>query len=289
MELFTPYVSVFGSLVIPDTIDTEPNAGIQQLVGRAAGNRYVLARGLAVREPRVQITCLDLRHLSATGMSLADGMTLTMASKIQFQKRAFGGTFDAGGHITLVATRGKLIPESVSATQDAQEPAQLALTFFPLYDGNNEPVQVVSQALQGTPGISAMYRLGPVLVNGSPLPGVQSTRVQFGINFQPVRSDGETVARNGRLGDLDPSINIEVKNLAVVQSLTGFNLVGANVVVYFQKVGVGYGVAEHVAITCNGTLELGNIAARRADDVQPGLIARPIGGLGLNTATVIAI
>jgi hypothetical protein len=289
MQLYTPFPSVFGDLVIPDTIDTEPNAGIQQLVGRSAGSRHVLARGIAVREPRIGITCLDLRHLGASGLSIVDGLTLTTPSKIQFQKRAFGGTFDTAGHVTLVATRGKLIPEGISATQDAAEPAQLTLTFHPLFDGTNDPLQVVTQALQGTPDVPAMYRLGPVLVNGTQLTGVQSVRVQFGINFQPVRSDGEIVARNGRLGDLDPSLTIEVKNLAILQELLGVGAVPATVVVFFQKVGADYAAAVHTAIGCSGTLEVGTIAARRGDDVQPGLIARPVGPLTLNTATAITV
>src|SRR3990167_8062667 len=65
-----------------------------------------------------------------TGVSPTVGLAVSTLAKIQFQARADGGAFQSGSnHVTMSSTKGMLIPESIQAQQDDQNPALIQLKF----------------------------------------------------------------------------------------------------------------------------------------------------------------
>lgn len=285
IELFSPYVCTFGSIVISDVINVDPNPQVNQIMGRAAGSLDVGVRGLANLDPRVGVTCLDLSKLA--DISGVNGVEITTASKIQYQKRGPGGQFESSGHRLLTAQKGFLLPESIQASQDQGEGAQMQLMFYPLWDGNNAIVAVSTGSLTGTPSVT-LFKLGPCVLSGTTMLSVQSARVQFGLNFKTTRGSGEQYARLGSIYARDPSINVEPKNMTVLDTV-GFGMVtGVTLTQYFRRVNAADNAGNHISVSCTGTLEVGNIAANPDDDPRPGLIAKPTAGtLSISTTANI--
>lgn len=283
-QLFSPYPSVFGSLVIPDTIDTDVAAGVQQMAEKAAGTIDIQMRALSVLEQMVTINCLNLGHLAT--VSPTNGLPISATSKIQYRRREHGGSspFASSNHITLVSAKGALLPESVKAGQDDNNAARLALRFYALWDGstvdgsgNPLPLQVIAQALANSPAIAAMYKLGPTTIAGTVLGANQSATVNFGLGYKPTRGNGETVAREGAIYTRVPEIMVEPKNLDVVKDLTGVGMVQLNgtVTQYFRNTSYGPAASQHASFSLvNPTIELGNISASPDEDPKTGLIIR---------------
>lgn len=283
-QLYSAYPSVFGALTIPDTIDTDVTAGVQQIAERAAGSLHVQARGLASLENMVSVTCLNLGHLGT--ISPVFGLRVGSTSKIQYQRRdrSGGGAFGSSGHLTLVSALGELIPDSIRASQDEQNAAKFSLKFWPLWNGtdvdslgNPLPLQCIVQALAGTPAIAAMYKLGPTVIDGDIVGAVQEATVNFGLAYKVTRGNGESAAREGALYTDDPTINFSAKNTDLMTAITnvGMMKIDGTVTQYFRRVGQAAGASAHASFSLtNPTLELGNIAANINDDPKPGIIVR---------------
>lgn len=291
-ELFSPYASVFGALVIQDTIDTDPNPQVNAIEAMAAGALDRTAQGVANIDPRVSVTCLNLGHLSTVPPSL--GLLIESTSKIQYQKRADGGTFSGSGDVTLVASKGMLIPESISAQQDQAEAALLSFLFYPWWNGtdvdadnNPAPLRYVEQALQSSPAIGAMYKLGPCTIAGTSIGGLQSARVQFGLNYKMTRAAGEDAARVGAIYSRRPTFNIEPKNLTVLNTVKLRQVNSVAVVQYFRKLNVSPLGAFHVSLSATGSLMVGNVAAKPDDDPKPGIVFKPDGTITLSTTATL--
>ena len=300
-QLFSPYPSVFGSMVIPDTIDTSVSTGIQQMAERAAGAIDVQMRALSMIDPTVTVNCLNLGHLGT--VSPQNGLPISGTSKIQYQRRQHGGSSQFAGtnHFVLVSTLGALIPENVKASQDDQNAARLALKFWALWDGttvdgdgNPRPLNVVSQALQGSPAIGAMYKLGPVVIDGTILGANKETTVTFGIGYQTKngRGNGETVARVGAVYTRDPEFSFAPHNLDIVKDVSGMGIVqiSGDVTVYYRNTSYGPAAAQHASFTLTDpTLEVGDLAANPGDDPKPGIIVRATGGQRVVTSLTATI
>lgn len=289
---FSAFPAVFGSVItITDVISSDFNPAISEIADRVGGTLDIGARAMASQEPLVKLGCRNLAHLATVSPTV--GSAISGQTLIQHQKRVDGGGFDSSGHQVLKFFKGFLAPESIESSQDATQPAALMFNFYPLYDGTNTPITIVSQALQGTPSAApTIYRLGPAYVGGSLLEGNKSTKVNFGIDYKVSRANGELVAREGSIYGRLPTINLEPTDLGTVLTLTagGQLRLSGNVVVYFQKEGVGFGTGQHLSVTLvNPTLEIGNIAANVNDDPRPGLIAKATAGGTIAISTTATI
>jgi hypothetical protein len=284
LELFSPYSSQLGSLAIPDTLSTDPQAGVNQILQSAAGSLDVLAQGVSSVDSRFSITCVDLRHLSS--VSILNGLRPTGDSRVQYQLRASGGAFATSGHVTFVFSKCHVIPDSIQAQQDQNTAAALQLMVYPLWDGTNLPVRIIGQSLSGTPAIGAFYRLGPSLANGTYLGGVQSASVQFGLDYKTKRQGGEFFAREGAVYQRRPTINVETLNFSILP--VGFSQVhNVNFTQFFRRDGFAPNDAVHFSVSGNGTLRANNIATQQDDDARPGLTFTPTGQLTISqTATI---
>lgn len=287
LERYSSYPCQFDTLEITDTIDTDLQFGTNVIDEMAGGSLDVLKSAVANAAPTVSINCLNLAHLATISPTL--GLHISAAAcYIQYQRRANGGAFAGSGDLLLKAMQGFLHPVSIQASQNSNQAARLALQFIPEYDGTNPCIDIVSDTLESSPAIAAMFRLAKVTVAGTVVRGNQSTKIDFGIDYQTTHGDGDIFPRVGGIYSRKPKITIESKNLQGFLALTGTTRtqLGGNVVAYFKKEGVANGTGEHVSVTLTTPLAmLTNIAASPTDDPRPAVMFTPTAGSTIAVAT----
>lgn len=290
---FSAWPAVFANaLTCTDVINSDFSPGINEIAEMVGGTLDVGARAVASRDLLVKLTLLHLTHLATVSPTV--GLAVSGQTLIQHQKRADGGAFAGTGHVTLKFMKGFLYPESIEAQQDSNTAARLILNFMGLYDGTNQPMTPLSQALSGTPAAApTLYRLGPTYINDTLVEANRMARVNFGIEVKATRGNGEEVARECSVYSRKPQISIEPTDLeTVIITLTNGTQqrLSGNVVQYFRREGVAFGTAEHIRVTLTRpTAEVGNVAASVGDDPRPGLILKATAGDTIAISTTATI
>lgn len=240
------------------------NAGANKLIVRPGGQIDPAAIGMAFADPRVSLRSADLAVLLALNTNLFWSRGITAAGAVfQFQQRGSGdGVFLAGtNHAKITAASGYLMPTEISASQDDTTPATMDCEFIGLYDGVNLPlVPALASALTGSPAVNDVFYLASVYVAGAQVPGVRSVRLASGIQFDPVRADGDVWARAGSIMTRDQICTVQVRNAAVLTSigLDGLASSGAGIAIYLRRGGHGISRASdassvHLKFAWSGT------------------------------------
>ncbi len=270
---FTGYPAVFSGITISDVQSVSPAPGVQKMVLTPDGSIQPAVAVEIARDPRIGLTCFNLGHLTTIPMRSCLRMSSAL---IQFQARATGGAFAGNGsHVTLVGTIGDLYVESIRAQQDEQSGALLTLQYVPLYDGTNPILACnVGQSLTGTPQIQYTYRLGPTVIDGTQIRGVQSAQFTTGINYSTKRGDGDKFARIGSIQALAETLEIGFDNLELINTIGfGAKAISSGVTQYFIRNDSGPADANHFSITINaGLLEITDASQSGNEDAGPRLM-----------------
>lgn len=281
-SVFSSFPAVFDSLTIPDVIDVRPSTNLQKIIAYAGGSVDPALIAEAYREPSVDLSALNL-GLILTSVSPNTGLKISSASKIQYQLRDDGGTFaGAGTHVNMTTAKGFLHADSIEAKQDDQAGAKLALKYWPLAVGSNPPLVVNKDvSVSGTPGVAALYRLGPVGYEGAVLGGVQSVSVKFGMEYKPFRAGGQVGAFEGFIRKRAPTIEIETTNMAIVAQIgMGIIAIASGLTVGFQFIGSALTAADHVLIGIPaGSYEITDAGVSGEGDAMAKITVTAAGGL----------
>jgi len=221
------------------------NPGIREIIEGADGE--VDARYAAVMEQRPQIgftttslqTALGAAGISGRFIDVTDGATYGEL-EAWFQKLAEGSTRAAGAsHVKMIVNEGMLLPRTLSATQG--QSASLRYDVIATYDGSNEPIAVSTAAVSGTPGVSALWTLGPVVINGAEVNGVVDLQVDFGIQEIVEGADGEVWPRYAAIMSRRPSIIFTTPDVGLFGTLglTGDAQGGTDSLVYLRQIAEG--------------------------------------------------
>lgn len=219
----------------------------------------VLAAGLVERssvieshsDPMVRITSADLTTIIGA-ISPSIGLSCTGGATFRGQTRLQGGVFDtAATHVTYTSQLGWIGINSISASQDDLKGAVCELSYYPLWDGTNNPLVYTGTvaAFAGIdPAFNSQFYLGPVYLGSTQLEGVRSVSINFGMEFRPKRADGDPYARIGAIYIRRPEISINFEKLAnnATVGLFSSNYTGNDIKCYFWK-GSSGGVRTAVA------------------------------------------
>lgn len=254
----------YRSSIYPATLVGGSTITLQQLHGvtvNPGSNKDIIIPGgsidpsavpMVYADPRVSLATYDL--VTALGVSITAGFSITGASLIQYQARTHNATFEGStSHTLLTINKGFAMISGISASQDG--PAECGLTVFPLYDGTNYPLlATTSQSLTSTPTFTSKFGLGPVTVNGTALNGVTAVSIDPGINYVPNRQDGDVFARVGAIYTRMPSISITLTDMASVGTVGSmFNAcLAGTIACYFSKYNgcTGFRVANATTSHC---------------------------------------
>lgn len=241
-----------GSLQLVQIGSVSVRAGTSKEVIIPGGALDAGAIPLNMADPTVTVTSMDFTTI-LTSVSLTAGYDCSAGATFRYQKRADSGTFSGGGsNVTLTSTKGFAILRSISASQDT--PATLDLEYKPLWDQSTLPLVVnnsvdISGASQ--PAFTSVFYLGPMYVNSTQIPGVISTRIDPGVQFEVLRADGEPYAQVGSIVARRPTIQTTIRKAEYMNTIGNiFNVSpGTTVKWYFAKGAHGTAVRTAAAST----------------------------------------
>lgn len=300
-QMWGIYPAIFDSVTVNNLLSADLQSGVQLLSVQPAGSvdKKLIATGRA--EPVASLETYDVATLLANA-PLMTGLAVSSSYKLQCQARSDGGTFaGSGSHLTITGTKGFLMIEEISASQDAEAPAMAKAKFYPLYDGSNAPTNVnTGQDLSGSVAISATHALGPVLFEGQTggLGGVTSVTVTPKLEYTMPRSDGDLVAQVGAITARDPEIKITSLNLSKISalSLDKSVAISSGLTIYLQKINPGgtrvaYGTSQHISISVTaGTYVLTQTSGRSNQNGTFDLLVKPINNaITVSTSAAISI
>lgn len=284
LERYSSYKAIFDSLGIPDVMNVTPSAAINKMVITPGGALDPALIKLVSLDPVISLACCDLGTVLAA-VSPTVGLAISSLAKIQYQQRTDGGAFQSGSnHVTISSAKGFLAPESIQAQQDDQSPAQLQLKYWGLKSGSTPPMQInVGQALSGSVGVAQAYRLGPVVIDGTIVGGVQRSQVNFGINYQSKRANGDTAASVGSITRRGATAELTGNNMSLANS-ADFTLIacGTSIIFYY----LAMSGTSHLSITfpAGSTYELQEVPAQGEQDAETRLSITAAGAVSVDTA-----
>lgn len=227
--------SVFPLTLVYDGPTTLNIQQINRVSVRSGGKKDTIIPGGAIdpaaimllgADPIVSIASEDVATL-LTAISLTGGLECSAGNNlVQFQKRADGGTFQTGSnHVVLTNKKAFVYPKKLSVSQE--KPAELELEMVCLFDGTSSGTPAVavpplvcatSTALTTTPAFNNRFYLGPVYVNSVQLPGVQDLDIDFGIEVQSKKSDGDVYPQICAIVARKPKLTAKFQKLDNVPS-----------------------------------------------------------------------
>lgn len=258
------YDAPFGGTTIRQIRGTDFSQNVQKFVERYSGGLDPQLIAVLSAEPKINVRTGNLACLSS--ISPTTGLAVTSSGTIVFpwQARASGSTFVSGSnHYSLSSTLGLIIPQTITASQDAQEGATLALEFMAASsDGATNPVAINGSVALASQAFVASHGLGPVVADGTTIGGLKSSTVTFGLSASTDRYSGLPFAGIDGifLGERDPMLEIEFENKATAVTL-GMLSAATTVIAYYRKFADGStrvtnNTSEHVAVTFSGGLKV---------------------------------
>lgn len=261
--------------------DINPGQSLGEIIPGGALDRANTFLNFA--SPTAMLRSADL-YTILTEISLTVGVACPTGAVFRGQARTDGGGFAGGSsHVNWTSTKGWIGITSIAAAQNS--PATASLAYWILHDGTNVPLVAASgQALGGSaPTLTSLYYLGPVYLNGSLLPDVQSINIEPGLNYQVVAGDGEVWPQNGAIYTRTPRLHMTSLNPALMATLSAaFLTQGTTLAFYLRKAATGNlgrvadDTAEHIKITAaTGAIQPNQISVNGNDDYSGGMIGLP--------------
>jgi hypothetical protein len=233
--------------------------------------------------PTVGLRSMDLTTI-LNNISLTVGLNCPTGAVFRGQRRVDGGVFGSGTlHTTWTSTKGWLGIGSIGAVQGT--PAVASLAYWALHDGSNVPlVSATGQALGGSsPQLTSLFYLGPVYLNGSRLPDVQSISIDPGLGYEPVFGDGEVWPQIGFVRTRTPRLQMQSNDPGLAEDIGGaFLAQGTTLAFYLRKAATGNlgrvadDSGEHIKITmATGAIAPSPASVSENSDWSSGIVGLP--------------
>lgn len=306
MPNYSGYAAVINGSAFPHIKMADPDAGVEIHTITGAGQIDPMDFSRAFMQTEIPIETQDL--LRTFGSLMPDpiiGLACESTSTFQWQL-ASNGEFTSGStHFVISSPRGYLYLKEINADQDSREPATAQLHYCPLTKTNVNPYQYLTvssaAALSGTPALTTHYSMGPLYINGVQRRGILKGRLTTGIRYQPVRTDGDITAAEGKVEDRNLQLEFDLNDLSAVSSLfpssyPGWGLAPAagQVAWYLQKCVTGadrvaWNLGQHIKFTFDvSTIELQSVGGgRKTDAVMKLIIHLKNQGMAVTTGSTI--
>ena len=281
-----------------DSFDIIPGASRSRIY--VAGSVDPKAHIEAFSDPRIRFGTRDQATYWGV-VSPTTGLALTGAgATFRLQEReSLAGVFGAtNAGDTFTVAQGIVIPQSISAQQDDAEGAIIESELVCESNGSvlpivkNTAVDISSGSL--TPAFVSQFFMGPVYVNGSEIPGIISTRVDFGIQYSSKRTSGQVYPTLGAIVQRSPMISITTLKADATTALAMFlRALSGTIAVYFWKAA---DAGNRIAVATTSNLKISaaagswgedSISVKSLDDATTTISIMPTGTLALSVASAI--
>lgn len=268
------YDSVFGALAIKQCSAAEFSPNNQVQAARMSGAVDPTAHYLGSGEPRARWTSHDLATILA-GLTVTGGLYVASGTiTVPWNRRAAGSThLGATSHFRLNGTKGLIWPVSFEANQGDPVARCMLECGFLSTDGLAVPVTSSTGQSLASQAFTSEFRLGPVGINGSALPGVVGVQVNTGIQVELEYLNGGVFPVNAYITQRDPTMDIRFRDETALHTYGPLILAASSAVAYFRK------KAQGSTVVSDATEE--HIAFSFADGICD---AQQIGGSGTATA-----
>lgn len=228
------------------------STGSESSRDESAGERYARHVSIVQQNPGGSVTtravAAALAIVGTEALTIDDGTTEPGLQFCQVSIDDATGKIASGSvHRAITMAKGLLYPDSLSVAQDQH--AALNLNAVALYDGTNNPlVPAGSLALPGTMADGERFGLGALTVGGVTITDHLSVDVQFGVDVQVKRAEGDIWPTHILVASLKPTWRIRGAGVEQFATSGGVPLAGAaatvaNTVLYLRKrstSGAGY-------------------------------------------------
>jgi hypothetical protein len=257
-----PYagVHVVGGLVVTGTpdviIDLESqgfNPGLNELVQGASGQVYRTFAALMSAAPRFNGATSQLKtFLAKVGV---EGLVGAADLYAQLADIATGKRSSGSGHEKFAIATGLILPRQLTVGQN--RPARITFDVIGVNAaGTTNPAVRSTAAMPALTGVSELFTLGPVKVNGVAYEGVQDLTIDFGLTEQVHQGSGAIYPQLVFLAEIAPRITIRTDDAGLIAALTveGLAQSASDSVIYLRKLAqdgirVADDVAEHISLT----------------------------------------
>lgn len=237
--------------------DCSPN--VAEMIEHSDSNIDATAVAIDTIDPRISMTCgavkTILDNLGIVGAAISNPAGFVGYLK----KRSSGSTYASGStHKTLTVKKGIIVPRTLNATQSG---ATITLEVVTAYDGTNLPIVVSDNIALLAPTLTTeMFVAGKVSIEGTEIGGVQSITIDFGLNVQGRRGDGDAYTGDVFIYSRNPSITIRTLHAgqwgATALPLSGKYVSAGTTKLYLRKVDVGStrvanATTEHIEFIIN--------------------------------------
>lgn len=257
-------------------------AVVQQVSGKSIGEVTTLTTG-------------DIAALLAAGTNTFISVGLYIASgtiTVPYTKRAAGGIAASGtAHPGLTGATALIVPTGFEASEEGD----IATGTFDVHwlsaDGITKGCDDFTGAALASQSFNGEYTLGPVYINATEITGVQSFRVNPGIDVvKPPLGSGSIAPVMASIKMVNPTIEITVNDFEAVAGTVGDFTAMTSANCYFKKradAGIFASSTNHCRVTfAAGLADTGTVSVSNNDD---GSATITLHGKTLTAATGVAL
>lgn len=271
-----------------------PGASVGEITPGGAVDRAHI--GLSSANPSFGLQTRDL--LTVFGAMTPATVLCVTAAIFRAQLRAECSTFATGtNHLSHSVPKGTIIPRSINASQTDVDGVSMQLEMLPLFNGTDAIVSAAgSQDYDAvtTPAFVSRYYMGPIYINGTIVPNLESWGVDFGINYQTKAFNGSPYPTEGSIITRKPVISLTGSDLAIQAAQNLFLRSAAGAIAIYAQAGtagsdrVAAGTGGHVKITASaGAISGQNTSITGNDDGTVTLQIMPTAALAVATNSTI--
>jgi hypothetical protein len=296
-SIFTGADIILGATTIRQVTQTDTKTGQEHRKATNSGGAVVVQVSGKSGEEVTSFTSGDLAALVALNTSTFCSVgvaSLSSTNTVPMKLRTHGGVFASGAsHPWITGASCLVVPTSFEATQDGDFATCSADIHWISADGLASGfASAVSQTL-GAQSFNAEHTLGPAYINAALLAGVQSIKVNPGIEVvKPPLGSGSLRPTHASIKMSTPTIEITVNDFAAITTTLGAFTAMTSANVYFKKRAdsgtfTANITAEHIRFTlAAGLADTNNITISGNDD---GSATITLHGKVLTASAVVAI
>jgi len=266
--LIYPHAILFeGGDTITQITDYDTGFNLEDLIEMSAGQTAPQFSGASVGNPALTFSTKQIK--TVLDNCATEGVVGDLSGgNVDFEyKRGLSHGLrvsDAGtSHLRARMEDNALIYwTSIAASQG--QPAEISARILPVWDGVNDPLVFAgSVALTAASQAAENFTLGPIAINGTVLPGVQSMNWDNRITTEEVSDNGEPYITYGGVKDYSPQISIATRSGISIASFGPITAATAVTVYLRRKAANGINVADGTASHIKFTATAGSVRSRR--------------------------
>lgn len=273
------------------------NPGIESMIARNDGQVDPTFAAVMFQKPMFSFgTSAVARALGFAGINAlsVDGTPV----ESWFQQVDPGGTRKTGANSTKFSfAKGILCPKSIDASKDG--PAVIDYDMAAVStDGVTSPLTMgINQAMPTISTNREYFTVGPLSVNGTAVPGIQSTKVDFGLAVATDEGDGNAYPTLTYIDERSIVVTLRTKSINVLNTIGFFTAQSTtDTVFYLRKILAGgtrvaEGTAEHIRFTVDdGMISVTEVGGDKTAEAEIKIECTYDGvsdALAINTAAAI--